>query len=254
MRLFEFIKNKKGITVACLSLLAGVIAFGGASGILAYQTDSETANNVVTVGEVKIALTEPQWDQPSVVKTNILPHQEVVKDPTVTNTGINDAVIFMKVTTPYIADISVNDDRTKNPETAQEVFYFKTNGAASVHANDFDTNWVALPDYTVVDNTKHTKTYVFGYNKTLQGSDKTDGSSQSTTNNVTTPLFKKVQLRNFIEKSDAATTSPKLIKIDAYAIQANNIYGSDGSTINTTGTLNAATLKTIYSIYVNQNS
>ena len=256
MKLIEFFKSRrKGIVVACLSLLAGVLAFSGTSGVLAYFSDAESTNNVFTVGDVKILLTEPNWPgNTSDAVKNLLPHQEVAKDPVITNDGINDAVVFMKLTVPYVADTLVNDDRTKNAEAEQELFYFKTNGAASAHVNDFNGNWVPLNDYTVVNSTAHTKTYVFGYKTRLQGSSKTDDTVQTNANRVTTPLFNKIQFRNLIEKSDAASTAAKQIYIDAYAIQADNIYDNDGAVIDTSGNMNEATLKKIYATYVNQNS
>mgnify|MGYP003299000355 CR=1 FL=1 len=87
------ISQKISKTVALA--LAGAMVVGGAS---AYLTDAETADNVFTVGEVMVDLLEENYpgnDSPDV--QDLIPYQEVAKDPVVKNTGENDAVVFLKV-------------------------------------------------------------------------------------------------------------------------------------------------------------
>ena len=250
--IIDFIgKKKKSITVLCVSLLTGVLAFGGVAGVLAYQTDKETMDNILTVGDVTINLTEEHWpgNNDSSVK-NKLSNQEIPKDPVVTNTGVNDAVVFLKVTVPVENVTSVNTDKSKDTTKKQEVVYFKlTNDAVSTHANHFNSNWIELTskeDGTDLSGT--TRTYVFGYNKRIHGVNSTDGSTGSTS---TDALFDKIQLKELVEGSLPSGTE-KSIKIDAYAIQADNILEGD-TVVNTSGTLSAETLTKIYTIFVNQN-
>lgn len=89
-------KKKSLITMlVALSLTASVMV--GAT--LAYLT-AETGEkvNTFTIGNVKIELEEPGWDNGGKEDAeNLEPGATIAKDPTVTNTGINDAYIAVTV-------------------------------------------------------------------------------------------------------------------------------------------------------------
>lgn len=84
--------TKKRVLTGAL-VVALVALIGGAS--LAYFTDSESADNVFTVGDVNITLTEPNWDADAAIAD---PGKAIAKDPTVTNVGSNAAWIRVNVT------------------------------------------------------------------------------------------------------------------------------------------------------------
>lgn len=91
---------KKKITALCLCIAMVAIAIVGAS--LAYFTDTKTAANTFTLGNVKIALDEADINGgESRVTSNsytVMPGAECPKDPIVHNTGDNSAYIRGKVT------------------------------------------------------------------------------------------------------------------------------------------------------------
>lgn len=90
-------KNLISMIVA-LSLTACVMV--GAT--LAYMTSqTEEVKNTFTIGNVDIKLEEPSWDPEDA--ENLEPGAVVEKDPTVTNTGINDA--YVAVTVKGMADM-----------------------------------------------------------------------------------------------------------------------------------------------------
>ena len=108
------------MTVGILGALTLVMVTGSA---MAYFTDSEQAKNHITIGKVDISLTEPNWDKvPDKEKENIVPGKELVKDPTITNTGINDAFVFMKVTVPAAELVTANEDGTKNEKALKQLY------------------------------------------------------------------------------------------------------------------------------------
>lgn len=92
--------KKKVISIALVIALIAVIAVGS----FAYFTDTKSANNTFTVGDVKIKLDEtnindPQGDRvTSNEYTSVFPGIEYQKDPIVTNTGKNDAYVRAVVT------------------------------------------------------------------------------------------------------------------------------------------------------------
>lgn len=87
---------KKKLTAAALVVAFGATAVTGAT--LAYFTDIDQADNVFTVGNVDITLTEPNWDgQGSKDAPEAYPGEALAKDPTVTNNGKNPCFVRIKV-------------------------------------------------------------------------------------------------------------------------------------------------------------
>ena len=92
---------KKKITAICLCVALVAIAVVGAT--LAYFTDTKTATNTFTMGDVKIKLDEanvndPEGDRVTSNEYNVYPGAVVTKDPIVHNTGKNGAYIRAIVT------------------------------------------------------------------------------------------------------------------------------------------------------------
>lgn len=88
---------KRKITALCLVVALLAVAIVG--GTMAYFTDTDTATNVFTVGNVKIKVEEPNWDPDDVTTKmeNIVPGKSYAKDPQVKNIGKNDAYVRMTV-------------------------------------------------------------------------------------------------------------------------------------------------------------
>lgn len=75
---------KKQVLAGALAASIAAVSIAGAS--LAYFTDAEEKDNVFTVGNVSIVLTEPQWDVKGALEArDMYPCEAVAKDPTVTN-------------------------------------------------------------------------------------------------------------------------------------------------------------------------
>ena len=102
-------KKKILAVVLCVAMLA--IAIVG--GTLAYFTDTDARENVFAVGNIEIELTEvaavlnkdgKELEDRSVETdtgvsyTNLMPTNQIVKTPTITNTGSNDAYVRVVVT------------------------------------------------------------------------------------------------------------------------------------------------------------
>lgn len=87
---------KKKLLATCLIIALAATAVIG--GTLAYFTDTDTADNVFTVGNVSIDLTEPNWEgEGSEDAPEAYPGEALKKDPTVTNDGKNPAFVRIKV-------------------------------------------------------------------------------------------------------------------------------------------------------------
>lgn len=88
--------TKKKILVLALTVaMAAILVVGGS---LAYLTDTKTANNTFTMGDVKIKLDEtnvnnPEGDRVTSNAYEVYPGAVVTKDPIVHNVGKNGAYI-----------------------------------------------------------------------------------------------------------------------------------------------------------------
>ncbi len=219
-------KSKKQLLRALIA--CGLVVSVAAGGTVAYLTDAETATNTFTVGKVKIDLEEPGYpgNDSDEVK-NIIPNQEIVKDPQIENTGNNDALVFIRVEIPQ--ETFTDEDDGTGEQKKQDLFRLK----------GVSDQWEPLRTETVAGEDGKAKTsYVYGYKKTL-GKDAT-----------TDKLFQKVQMKNAVE-SDLSGNVEDIV-VTACAIQATDIPdvnltpGSDGN-------LSKDVLDQVYTIFLNQS-
>ena len=219
-------KSKKQLLrtlIAC-----GLVVSVAAGGTVAYLTDAETATNTFTIGRVQIDLEEPGYpgNDSDEVK-NIVPNQEIVKDPQIENTGNNDALTFLRVEVPQ--EMFTDGDDGTGAQKKQDLFRLK----------GVSDQWELLRTETVTgENGKAKTSYVYGYKKTLGKGATTD------------KLFQKVQMKNAVE-SDLSSNVEDII-VTACAIQATDIQnvnltpGSDGN-------LSKDALDQVYTIFLNQS-
>ena len=213
-------KNKTK-AILCIVAAAGVV---GVSGALAYLTDTDTATNKFTIGNVEIELQEPTWDEATDANTNdipdyaenLVPNASIAKDPQVKNTGLNDAYVYLKVTVPKANIVTAQADGTlvnEGQAQATEVFSFEA-----------DAKWKEI----ISQRTEGTdvNTYVYYYDGVLAP------------NATTETIFDQVTFANVIEGQ--LESQNYQIDIEAYAIQADNL--PDGTTI-----------EGAYIVYANQN-
>lgn len=85
--------------IAVIVSVAALVALAAIGATLAWFTDSKDVTNVVTMGNVEIKLEEPLFSAAHANNTiaDVVPNQSIVKDPTITNTGKNDAYIRVQV-------------------------------------------------------------------------------------------------------------------------------------------------------------
>lgn len=214
-------KSRTKNTIICIAMAALL----GVVGVFAYLTDTDSQTNVFTMGDVTIDLTEPTWDnypdedQDNVpdIAEDIWAGKVIAKDPTITNTGDNDAFVYLMVTVPKAEVITAQEDGTPNPASVQQLFNYTVN-----------TGWTLLKsNLTGADN----NVYLYAYDTALAP------------NGVTNPaLFNEIEFVNVIE-GQIATDVQFDIPVVAYAIQSN--FG-DGTT--------ASTPAAAWELYANQNN
>lgn len=248
--------RKKKILIGCAVLaVAGVTVIGG---VLAYQTKSEWSDNVFTVGRVEIEQSEPKFptkDDPNTGRVDgvpddcelVIPHKTIPKDPRIKNTGINDCVVFFRVTVPAEILNLINDDGTRVKNVEEDLFWMKTEATPdSVHENRFNPKWIELNsldkklvDCEGVNEEGRGKVYIFGWHNTLSPSKSTE------------TLFDKVQNKKYGSRTIGPDEIEK-IKIEAFAIQSELIKRA-GVDVPTTGEISEKDLTYIYQVFVNQN-
>lgn len=197
-------KNKKKIAIMSAAL-AGVAMVGG---VFAYFTDTESATNTFTLGEIEIDLLEENWVEANA--TNLVPMQTIAKDPVVKNVGTNDAFVFLKVEVPYANVITANAEGVKQAKADTELFNYTIDSA----------NWIEVGAPTKANGVV---THIYAYAK--------DGVMQTVTKDASTSaLFSSVTVANIIEDensdaSPALENSTQNIVVTAHAIQTTNVNG-----------------------------
>lgn len=197
--------KRKGLLATLLAMLVTI------AGISAYFTDSETVTNTFTVGKIDVKLTEPSWealpdtngnDIPDVAES-IVPNQTIAKDPKVTNTGNNDAYVFLEVTVPYGSYATAEADGTPKAAAEIELFSYTVN-----------PGWVELGTGTK-DTTKNVIKHVYAYGT---------ASTLSTLSKsaATAALFNEVTFVNLVEGQNVEGLT-KTINVTAKAIQAEGL-------------------------------
>lgn len=235
------LNKKMAVSLAACGLLGSLAV----SGTMAYLTDGDKVINNFTVGDIKIETLEPNYpgnDSESV--RNMVPNEEVAKDPQVKNTGVNDAIVFVEVQVP-VRDISyVRENGSVSPRDLTELFWFKDEAdTQGTFANHWSDKWTDLSDSKgevgVTDGSL--TTYVFAYSTPIAKGE------------VTEPLFDKIQLKNFVE-DEVMPGEAQSVVVKTYAIQATDILleGTDLTDL-TDGKLSKSNLEDIYEIYLKQN-
>ena len=194
--------------------LAGILCLASDGGVSAYLTDYEKVSNEFTVGNVDIELKEPEWKPEENKK--IEPSKVIHKDPQITNTGTNDAFVYMEVSIPMANVEAAAENGERLGKKVQELFYFE--------AKD---SWMQLS----VQNAESRRTYTYAYTKILKPQETSEA------------LFDTVKFLNLIEgQLDGQTFE---IPVRAYAIQTSYTGGSSDNL--------SEQIKAAYEKYVNQN-
>lgn len=242
------------IPALCLSLIV-VVLIGN---VLAYQTASETNDNIFTVGHVEIEAWEtmfPTKDDPETGRVDgvpddcelMIPFREITKDPRIRNTGKNDCIVFFRVTNPAEILNLVNDDGTRLKNVEEDLFFLKISAAPETeHKNSFNEGWIRLDDLDGklidkegVNDEGRGREYIFAWHVRLK-----PGQATAT-------LFDKIQNKKY----GSRTIKPdevEQIRVESFAVQADLVH-RDGKPISTDGELSQDDLKYIYRVFINQN-
>lgn len=183
--------------IMLLAMALSVVAILAVGGTLAYFTDTDAADNVFTVGNVDIDLTEPNWDSVGEDEApEVYPGEAIAKDPTITNDGANPCFVRIKIT---------GWDSLIEAGLSKELITYRTDYVD----NELGENWVRQDADGVC---------IFYYNKVL------------TVGTTTDALFDQIVLpfdlvngdTHFTdEQKDDPTYNPEYhIKVYAEAVQA----------------------------------
>ena len=200
-------------TVKILTI-AGILCLASVGGVSAYLTDYEKVSNEFTVGKVDIELKEPEWKPEENKK--IEPSKVIHKDPQITNTGTNDAFVYMEVSIPMANVEAAAENGERLGKKMQELFSFESK-----------ESWMQLN----AQNTENRRVYTYAYKKILKPQETSEA------------LFDTVKFLNLIEgQLDGQTFE---IPVRAYAIKTSYTGGSSDNL--------SEQIKAAYEKYVNQN-
>lgn len=212
--------NKKK-TIAIIAILLIVALLVG--GIIAYFTDTDTATNVFTIGNVDIELLEDGgWTEstssagiytnPSAV--NLAPGAVVDKLPYISNVSSsgNSAYVFAKVTIP-VYDVDGNDS------TAEEELF-------TCNWNTRDWTRIAATTTTASTGVPATHVYVYAYTPAGTFNPLTTSSTTASKrgeDNSTSAIFTTATLNSNLTSDGIENIISSDIKVEAYGIQSDNL-------------------------------
>ena len=185
--------KKKMVTVCLVVALMAVFAIGGS---LAYFTDTDAKTNTFTVGNVKIELTETEWDKSTSHIAD--PGVAVAKNPVVTNKGANEAWVRVNVT---ISDAAA----FKRAMEAHQI-----TDLATIFAGHSESVWKLAG--TKADTAADTITYSYYYKNKLAPK----ASTEALFTSVTIPA-------SFTSAEMAALGNDFTINVTADAIQTSGL-------------------------------
>lgn len=234
-------KNMKPILIA-----GAAVACLGIAGVSAYFTDTDKITNTFTVGKVDVTPSEPSW--PETPPEDIVPNQEVPKDPKISNVGANPAYVFLQVKIPTAKVKVANTDGTVGEAALTELF--------TMQGLD-DNHWCEIDDpFDYTDKDGHTfKVYTFAYGPNaaeaptiLEINDNVDGSGKD----ETPPLFTSVRFANIIE-GQAIETKQLNVDVISYAIQTDWLSDTNNDAADDHGT-NKLSATQVWQIFATQNA
>lgn len=184
---------KKKYLLAALAVLVIVLGIGSTA---AYFNATDTAENVFTVGDVEIELTEEGWDPEA--DHLIAPNAAFDKAPIVTNTGKNDAYVRVHVKISNAAAL-VNAVAT----APGEYFY-----PEDIFTEHIDSIWRLAGESE--EGSDGSITYTYNYHEPIAPGESTD------------PVFTKITFPATLDVSilDTELQGEIEITITADAIQA----------------------------------
>ena len=213
--------KKVGAIALCIGLLASI-------GIGAYLTDSDVKSDVYTVGNVQaeiVANGDMELDNVGA----LLPGTVHIYERAASNTGINDAYVFMSITIPYEMIGVADSDGTQLGEKTMQIFIpGSADGYVSSEWKLVDSGFIG--QYEIEENEQlngeheqhstvvgNTITYVYGYI-----GDNADGSLKALASGETTAnLVETMKLTN-LYRADNITGE---VSTKLYAIQSNHVNG-----------------------------
>ncbi len=214
-------KNKTMKRIVAAGLALGLVA---SVGIGAYLTDTDVKSDVYTVGNVQAEIVS-SGDMEVANVGALLPGTVHTYERAATNTGINDAYVFMSVTIPY-ETVGVADD--SGAQLGEKVMQLFTPGTINSEWKLVDDGFIG--EYAIAANGQaagehdthsviagDTITYVYGYiGDNADGALKALASGETTSN-----LLEELKLTNLYNASKIdGEVSTKL-----YAIQSANVNG-----------------------------
>lgn len=194
-------KKSHIVIVISLSLIFGITIAGS----LAFLTSkTETEANSFTVGEIAIELKEPMWSAQTDTNKNgipdkaenLSPAETVVKDPKVTNTGINSTYVYLRVRVPKepVAYVDQNGKVVRaDSDKPIELFSYAVNNGWTEFMKD--------------ENNKYTDYYYY-YDEVLAPSD------------TSVTLFDQVVFADAIEGQ--LEDERYMVDVTAYGIQSSD--------------------------------
>ena len=212
-------KNSNRINIHRIAFVASASFLFFYSSIMAYFTSTDETTNRFVGSRFDITLTETKWDAKK--GSEVIPGDEIEKNPQVINNERTDAYIFLRVTVPGAEMLVDNNNGTAKESTKKIVPLYKFIAGSEVnsfYSDDQSVNspWKAVTEQPVYDSDNKQYIYVYYYST---GTDEQELRPLKK-GETTEALFDKLQLWNFNEEFDPTGTHlSQNVRVEALGIQ-----------------------------------
>lgn len=203
-------KSSRGRSIKIIACIISLISILSVTGIFAYLTENDTTYNKFSIGEVRVQIEEPAWNNGEDLNENGIPdnaeifksNKIIKRNPQIVNETDNSAYVYFKVKVP-VQEINLKDkDITES--NANELLYTYT-------IND---KWKEITSARNVEYNNYgiikSFNYVYYYELPLNNK-----------NERTQSLFDEIKFSNLnLDKTESELPQ---IELEAYAIEIENL-------------------------------
>lgn len=197
--------KKRSIIITIIAMIMAIITIIVVSqykSIQAFFTDKAKITNKFKIGQIEATVTEPNYKDNQTLK----PNEEIIKDPTISNTGKIPAYIRAQIYVPISKEIKYVDENENviTPEQEIEILKYTVNEGWQLVTED---GFYGI--YTDKDGNVY-KVYTYKYMQ--NGQEKIINPNEE----ISTPVFSKVKAINYL---DTDTTINLKLQVSAIAVQ-----------------------------------
>lgn len=206
-------KSSRGRSIKIIACIISLISILSVTGIFAYLTENDTTYNKFSIGEVRVQIEEPAWNNGEDLNENGIPdnaeifksNKIIKRNPQIVNETDNSAYVYFKVKVPVL-EIEIENLKDEN--------ITEDNKNKLLYTYSINNKWKEITSARDVEYNNYGKiksfNYVYYYELPVNNKDERTQS-----------LFDEIKFSNLnLDKTESELPQ---IELEAYAIEIENL-------------------------------